>query len=293
MALLGEIAAAAAGRPYAELVQEEILAPLGMTHTRPYLPKDLHGTAMALGYGPLNREGKRVLEPAFETAGITPAAGFTSNVPDLAAFAAWQFRLLKNGGEEVLKASTLREMQRVHWIDPDWKNSRGLGFEVKRLDDDIVVGHDGRCPGYSSTLALLPGHALGVIVLANMNDRGEYEVARSIMKMLRPALESAGMDQAGAADAAPDFSGYEGLYHGLSRVSEIAIVQQGRRLLVAELPSNDVTEGLMRLEQETGDTFRRIRDHRDGLGETWTFLRNDNDEVTGVLYHGVHLTKVP
>ena len=63
--------------------------------------------------------------PFYETRGIAPAAGFASNVEDLASFASWQFRLLNKGGSEVLKASTLREMQRVHWVDPNWKNDMG------------------------------------------------------------------------------------------------------------------------------------------------------------------------
>ena len=60
---------------------------------------------------------------------------------DLARFASWQFRLLDRGGTEVLKAGTLREMHRVHLVDPDFETMWGLGFEVDRLEKTTFVGH--------------------------------------------------------------------------------------------------------------------------------------------------------
>ena len=55
----------------------------------------------------------------------------------------WQFRLLGDGGDEILRAATLREMQRVHWVDPDWETTWGLGFAVSR-DGEIVLQQNTR-----------------------------------------------------------------------------------------------------------------------------------------------------
>jgi CubicO group peptidase (beta-lactamase class C family) len=227
LTLAGEIAASAAGRPYGELVQERILTPLGLTDTRTYLPRDLHGSAMAIGYGALDRQGERQAQPPFDTAGITPAAGFTSNVRDLAAFASWQFRLLENGGEEVLRASTLREMQRVHWVDPDWKITWGLGFAVRQVEDDTLVSHGGSCPGYTTVFTMMPKHKLAVIVLTNANGTSPGPVVENAYKVLGPALQRAADE---TADETPDFSDYEGLYHNTPWSSEVALVQQGEQI---------------------------------------------------------------
>jgi CubicO group peptidase (beta-lactamase class C family) len=81
----------------------------------------------------LDRSGERKEVDLFFTDGVTAAAGFTSTVEDLAKFASWQFRLLENGGEEILRSSTLKEMQRVHWMDPDWELAWGLGFSVRQV----------------------------------------------------------------------------------------------------------------------------------------------------------------
>lgn len=291
LTLAGEIAAAAAGRPYADLIEADILDPLGLDDTRTYLPRELHGSAMAIGYGALNRAGERRAEPPFDTAGITPAAGFTSNLTDLAAFASWQFRLLQDGGDDVLRASTLREMQRVHWVDPNWELTWGLGFAVTRVEDQTMVSHGGSCPGYTTAFTLMPEQRLGVIVLTNANGgRGPRAVVENAYKVLGPALQKAGNGEA-PADT-PDFSDFEGLYHNPPWSSEVAIVQQGQQLLVANLPSRDVTEDLTRLNQEQGDVFHREREDGEDPGERWTFRRGADGAVTGVAMHGVVMTRV-
>jgi len=149
---------------------QQILRPLNLTDTRPYYPDDLRGDQLAIGYTGIHREHRRDVVEPFHTRGITPAAGFTSSVNDLAKFASWQFRLLEDGGEEILRANTLREMHRVHYVDPDWEVTWGLGFAVRRADDTTVVGHDGSCPGYITQFDTVP---------AQLTDRGatlEYAV---------------------------------------------------------------------------------------------------------------------
>ena len=73
----------------------------------------------------------------FDTKGVTPAAGYTSTVEDLGKFASWQFRLLRTGKENVLKASTLREMQRVAvlangfaWRGETYPSLSGVAFAI-------------------------------------------------------------------------------------------------------------------------------------------------------------------
>ena len=120
MSLAGEIIQERSGQDYATYIGQHILQPLGLDDTRPYYPEDLRGEQMAIGYTGLHREGTRDPVDPFFARGITAAAGFTSSVSDLAKFASWQFQLLEGGDESVLKTNTLREMQRVHWVDSIW-----------------------------------------------------------------------------------------------------------------------------------------------------------------------------
>jgi CubicO group peptidase (beta-lactamase class C family) len=289
LTLVGEIAAARAGKPYAELVQQDILDPLGLSSTHPYFPEDEHGKALAYGYGALDREGKRQRVPAFDTSGITPAAGFTSNVVDLSRFASWQFRLLASGGEEVLRASTLKEMQRVQWTDPDWKTTWGLGFNVSKVGQDTSVGHGGGCPGFTTAFAMIPEHKMAVIALTNAGGTEPFRIVANTFKALGPALQKAAEGE--PAEEIADFSDYAGLYHAQPWSSEIAIVQIADKLIVASLPSNDPTENQQKLEQVDGDRFRRVRDNDEGTGEDWQFERDPSGKVVSVTRHGFRLQK--
>ena len=168
---MGETVEAVSGEPYAQYAQSHVLGPIGLSDTRTGMPMDLYGKRLAVGFGALKRDGSRDLLKPFDTRGILPAAGYTSTVEDLAGFASWQFRLLRTGQADVLKASTLREMQRVQFIDTDWKTSRGLGFSIIRKDDRTYVGHNGECPGYQTGLLLRPQDETAVVVMATGSER--------------------------------------------------------------------------------------------------------------------------
>ena len=122
LTLLGEVVEKLSGKKFDDYVEENILKPLRLNSTHTYIPKEEWGKKMAIGYGAIKRDGSRDKVNLFDTKGIKAAAGFSSNVEDLARFASWQFRLLNKGGNEILKSSTLKEMVRVQWADPDWKN---------------------------------------------------------------------------------------------------------------------------------------------------------------------------
>lgn len=130
LTLAGEAVAAASGKSYADYVTQNILQPLGLTHTTPFLPADAIGAGKAVGHGFPKRDGTRDEMLPFDARGITPAAGFASTVEDMAKFAEWQFRLLRTGEANVLTSGTLRDMQRIQFVDPDSDLTRGLGFGV-------------------------------------------------------------------------------------------------------------------------------------------------------------------
>jgi CubicO group peptidase (beta-lactamase class C family) len=171
LTLAGEIVSTASGTPYADYVRANVLTPLGLSDTYPEIPVQEQGKRMAAGYGPSTREGTRALLPLFTSKGIAPAAGYASTALDLARFAAWQFRLLGKGGSEVLGANTLREMQRVHFVDPSWETTWGLGFSVTRgADNKTFVGHGGSCPGYQTQLQLQTDEKIATVAMSNAMD---------------------------------------------------------------------------------------------------------------------------
>ena len=271
MTILGEIVSKVSGVPFEDYVEKNILMPLRLRNTHSYMPERLWGKELAVGYSALSRNGERKKLPYFNANGITPAAGFSSTAEDLALFAAWQFRLLKNGGYEILKASTLREMQRVQWLDPDWKNSWGLGFIIFQADGNTYVGHDGSCPGYKTSLQMDINERMAVVVMTNTQGVSLDKYTNGIFSILRlgkskPEKDSLNLDQ------------YAGYYDNYAWRGEVAVLPWQGKLAVFDLPNNDPGKAMALFKPISKDIFRRIRN--DGsLGEELRFERGANNSI--------------
>jgi len=290
MTLAGEVVERVSGVPYERYVRGSILEPLKLTRTTTSLPEGERGRGLATGYGPLTREGTRDAMPFYDARGLTPAAGFASDVRDLAAFASWQFRLLRTGGTEVLKASTLREMQRVQWTDPDWRMTRGLGFRVRREGSETLVGHFGSCPGYRTEITLDPRRRLATIVLVNAMGVNTEEVATQLLKVAAAALGEAASAPSGAGDPQPDLERFAGLYRSVW--GELAVVPWQGGLAALDVPTTDILGELVRLRRVEGGVFRRIREDGGELGEEVTFETGPDGRVSGLVWHQAHSAKV-
>lgn len=276
MSLLGLVVEQVSGMTYEEYAQRHILTPLKLADTRTKMPMELYGTRLAQGFGPIRRDATRELFKPFDTGGYVGAAGYTSTVSDLAKFASWQFRLLKNGGSEILRVSSLRDMQRVQWTDPDGKTMWGLGFGVSYSGTTKIVGHNGLCPGYLSALSMVPKDELAVIVMTN-NQVSINDYSRPMRALLEKGR--ALPPRATGKDAA-DLDAYAGIYSYRNRGGEQAIIPWGKGLAVVELPNRDPATSLGLLRHIKGDEFRYVRD--DGsLGQEVTFKRNAAGKIIG------------
>jgi hypothetical protein len=172
-------------------------------------------------------------------------------------FAIWQFRLLRSEQQEVLKASTLREMQRVQFTDTDWKTTRGLGFAVARDSDQTYVGHGGDCPGYHSTLSLRPATETAITaMLTGAEHPGVYAAAMFQLLDKRKAFAFKTPDAAKGVNL-EDFAGR---YSAQPWSAEAIIVPWAEGLAVLSLPSVNPARELTILKAKGGDVFRRVRD---------------------------------
>ena len=280
LTLVGETVAAGSGQPYEDYAKGNVLTPLGLNDTRTFMPMDLYGKRLAVGYGALKRDGTRDLVKPFNTRGVTPAAGYTSTVEDLGKFASWQFRLLRTGQTNVLKASTLREMQRVQFMDPDWKVSWGLGFAVSHRDDHIYVGHGGDCPGYHTILSMRNDDQTAVIVMDTGADRPS-PFAEAIFAILdkRKGYEF----KAPPAASGIKLEEYVGRYSEQPWGSESVILPWAGGLAALDLPSTDPAGDMIFLKPKGGDVFRRVR--KDGSeAEEIRFVRDSSGKVSNFVH---------
>ncbi|MER7335377.1 MULTISPECIES: serine hydrolase domain-containing protein [unclassified Micromonospora] len=158
--LLGGVLERITGTPWAELLRQRVLAPLGMRRTtyaatepfaRGYVVHPWHDTL---------RE-----EPRTDTGAMAPAGQLWSTAEDLARWAAF----LADPAPEVLAAETLTEMcAPVVISDLDsWTGGHGLGLELYRQGERVYVGHGGSMPGYVAALTVHRPSRTAVIGFAN------------------------------------------------------------------------------------------------------------------------------
>lgn len=288
LTLLGEIVEEITGVSYDEYVQENILGPLGLSNTRSFLPEDMYGEELAIGYSSVTRNGDRQKVNFFQANGIAPAAGFSSTVEDLAKFASWQLRLRDTTATEILKPSTLKYMQTVHWTNPDWKLTWGLGFSVyKGSDGNTWVGHGGSCPGYRSTLQinLKKKRAYAVMINASGTNPGKY--SRGIDQLLNKVQATKEKEES----PKKDLGEYEGYYSPMPWWSEEYVSVLNGKLVTLSLPSDNPGEALTFYKHIEGDTFRRIRDN-DELGEALVFERDKKGNIIQYISHGNYSKKI-
>ena len=288
LTLLGEIVTEVSGMPYETYVAENILKPLGLTDTRTELPEALYGSELAFGYNALDRSGNRDKLNFFQANGIMPAAGFSSNVTDLGKFASWQLRLRDTTTTEVLKPSTLKLMQQVHFTDPNWKTTWGLGFVVyKGSNGNTWVGHGGSCPGYRTALQIDLKRKLAFSVMINASATNPGKYINGINGIISKVKETEKTDE---SEQPVDLSEYTGYYNTKPWWSELYIGTWGDKLVTLNLPADDPAEAMTMYKHIAGDTFRKIREDKE-LGETLTFERDAAGKIIRYKQHGNYSVK--
>jgi CubicO group peptidase (beta-lactamase class C family) len=254
LTLAGELVAAESGMPYAQYMKSKIIDPLHLDSTTPEIPLNEKGKRLAVGYSAKRRDGSRAVLAPFQARGIAPAAGFASTATDLAKFAAWQFRAYDHRDDSILNGRTLREMYRVHWVDPDFQVFWGLGFAVRKAegDDKVFVGHGGSCPGFRTDLLVKPDEKVATVVLANASGVSTGRYARTLYDIVAPALSS-------KTESDNSVAPYTGSYDDFPWGGETLFFSWGGELASVSLPTMTPVKDMDRFRRTGTHTFRRIR----------------------------------
>lgn len=184
----GEVAAAAGGKPYDQLMREQVFEPLGMTRCQvgAWSVKRVGNVAQ-----PHARRGDRNNEVVNADGAISPdlpsmaAGGIRCSLRDMTR---WMQVLLDPAVvPEWLGSEQRRTLWTLHMPMPlgerqrRWDNAHfygyGYGWRVSDMDGQWKVAHTGTLSGMYSSLALLPDRRVGVVMLMN----GEGEDARTAL----------------------------------------------------------------------------------------------------------------
>ena len=173
IALLGHAIQNQSGMPFADYMQQSVLAPLGMTNSS-FDTGVSTSALMAKGYLGTKPE----LDPPLRD---VPAGGLNSSVTDMSHFISMIFAGGISVDHRILKAETINEMLRPQnmSVPLDFNFRVGLGWMLSTLGGStienagIVAHHSGGTILFHSQMYLLPEHKLGVIVLSNSSTAGK------------------------------------------------------------------------------------------------------------------------
>jgi CubicO group peptidase (beta-lactamase class C family) len=159
-ALLGQVAATVRGTSWAELLQRDVLDPLGLarTTTAPAAP-------VARGYFVDPYADRLLPEPLFPGHAFAPAAELWTTAADLARWASFW----ADPDPAVLAPATVTEMTHLHAMADQrrWTLGWGLGLMLHRSGERVLVGHDGAMPGFLASMVVDRGTGVGAVVLVN------------------------------------------------------------------------------------------------------------------------------
>lgn len=158
--LLGLVVERRRSLPYADALRQRILDPLGLDDTS-YLPRAPFATGLRVH--PF--ADAVVPEPAVDTRAMAPAGQLWSTPGDLCRWGTF----LADPVEEVLAPATVDEMcAPVVLDDPEtWAGGAGLGLQLFRCGERVLVGHGGSMPGFVAGLAVARRAQVAAAVCAN------------------------------------------------------------------------------------------------------------------------------
>lgn len=167
----GIVAERATGKPWVELVEQRLFAPVGMADSRAAAQRLPEGAERAFPH----IDGVEI--PDHEFVACKPAASIYSSVHDLSRWIAMWLAGGKAGDATVVGDAAIRELWRPHVgigggagaATADFR-SYGMGWFLSVQDGNKLVEHDGGMPGFLSKVSLLPADRFGFVVLNNAND---------------------------------------------------------------------------------------------------------------------------
>ena len=269
------------GKPYAEIIRERLLDPLGMHDTVPVIDNTVR-PRLAIGYGPLNND-----RPWHPRDPIAPATWLETNTGDgcicstASDLTIW-LRMLMNGGVgpagRILSEESFALLaERVIEMGKDSGLWYGLGLYTDTREGTELLGHTGGMVGYESAMFADVARDIGVVVLVNGSGL-RLPLVRYAIAVLAAAADGAELPplpEEPDPDAVPNADRIAGVYRSDTRTWEI--VASGERLsLIAEGHRIPLTR--------LGDTSFRAADP--DLAWTAIQVRFDGENAVALVHGG-------
>jgi hypothetical protein len=191
------------------------------------------------------------------------------------------------GNPVLLSDDSKREMQRIHWLNTKTGHHYGLGLDIWKVSDHLVVGHGGGFPGFITRMGWDPDAKVGVTVLTNALDDLAGTLMNGIFGTIYHFAEPGGRAATAGTGAstrrALNLARYEGRFS--SRWSDVEVVRVGRQLVAFVPGSNSPMADSVVLEHLHGHVFRIASGSEFGyLGERVAFRFSPRGRLLGLSW---------
>lgn len=182
--LLGMVLEAVHGKPYAQVVHDELAVPLGLRRTRYDSNRDLI-VNRAQGYG--EHDGKPCNDDPLGMSQPGAAGALLSTGGDLVR---WSVAL---AGGKVVKPESFVQM-RTPLVLAGRDTHYGFGLMTGQVAELPCVMHGGGIPGFNSFLVFVPQHELHVAVVSNGERANSQRLAGAIVRAVLGIAEFVAKD---------------------------------------------------------------------------------------------------
>lgn len=178
MGLLGHVLEHVTGQSFETLMQQRVLAPLGMNSTSTVPTAEIR-SRLAQGYAPNGRPAG-----VWTFAALAGAGAFYSSAEDMVR---WMQANLEESGAMYASLKNMHALQfkgdsGIGWLQPRWVD--------RILGNRDMVWHNGMVGGYASYVSIDAKHKTGVIILTNQASAPDMLgmlLARKLRKWNGPA----------------------------------------------------------------------------------------------------------
>ncbi|MEP7064560.1 MAG: serine hydrolase [Gemmatimonadota bacterium] len=187
-ALAGEIAAQRAGVPWAQLVRDRILTPLGMRETTTRTPDEQTHPNVTSAHDFVNDTLRAIARDDADN--IAPAGAMYSSVSDMAIWMRFLLDSARLGGKRLLSTRGYADLFAPHILVDDKEfyptaklthprfQAYGQGWFLEDYRGEFVAFHTGSIDGLSAIVGLIPAKRMGVVIFAN---RDHAELRQALM----------------------------------------------------------------------------------------------------------------
>ncbi len=171
---LGAIIERITGKPYAQILQDNIFNPLGMTNSGVIQITEI---LINKAYGYMRLADTLTVAPCWNTSGVFSAGNIYSTADDLFK---WQLALQSN---RLVNKESFDIM-----VTPNF-SSYGYGFAIlnqthKDGSKYTLYGHEGEIPGFRSLINIIKEDNSSVILLDNNQNPNHFKIANAIREIV-------------------------------------------------------------------------------------------------------------